>query len=339
MAGLFSDITIKDLKSKNRIVMPPMCMYSAKDDGFANDWHLTHYETRAIGGVGLIIVEATAVEPRGRISDRDLGIWSDDQIEGLKRITEKVHANGCKIALQLAHAGRKCAIETERIISPSALRFNEEYQEPKAMTIQEIEDVVEAFRQASRRAREAGFDAVEIHGAHGYLINQFLSPLTNRRIDEYGGTLEKRARFLKEVIGAVRESWEKEKPVFLRVSAEEYRKDGYHPADLVEVVNHVQSLGIDLIHVSSGGVVPASVSAFPGYQLPFAEKIKKETKLPVIAGGMVVKAEMAEEIIRNKRADFVFLGRELLRNPYWSLQAAHILGIDIPWPEQYERSK
>ncbi len=339
MPGLFTSFQVKDLRCKNRVVMPPMCMYSADEEGHANDWHFIHYGTRAIGGVGLIIVEATAVESRGRISAKDLGIWSDDQIEGLRRITETVHANGGKIALQLAHAGRKCAIETERIISPSAIRFNEDYQEPNEMSKEEIRDVIHAFRLAAKRAKKAGFDAVEIHGAHGYLINQFLSPLTNQRTDEYGGNLKNRTRFLQEVIEAVQESWEPEKPVFLRVSAEEYHPDGYHPEDLIEVIDLVKLLGIDLIHVSSGGVVPAYIVAYPGYQLVFADQIRKATGVSVIAGGMVVKVEMAEATIRNGRADLVFLGRELLRNPYWTLQAAKQVGVDIPWPIPYERSK
>jgi len=338
MAGLFSSIQIKNMTLCNRIVMPPMCMYSASQDGKVNEWHLLHYPTRAVGGVGLIIVEATAVEARGRISPKDLGIWSNDQIDGLKRLVEKIHANGSLAVIQLAHAGRKCAIKEERIIAPSAIAFNEEYQNPNAMSHEEIQEVVEAFKNGAQRALKAGFDGIEIHAAHGYLINQFLSPLTNLRNDSYGGNEKKRSKFLREILEVVGQVWDSEKLIFLRVSAEEYHESGNHPNDLAAIVNDVKE-SIDLVHVSSGGVIPASVPAYPGYQVAFAETIRQATGLPVIAGGLITRSQMAEEIIRNQRADLVFLGRELLRNPYWPLQAAKELGIDIPWPEQYERSK
>lgn len=339
MSGLFSGIRVKDLICKNRIVMPPMCMYSAGDDGKVNEWHLVHYPTRAVGGVGVIIVEATAVEPRGRISDRDLGIWSDEHVKGLKQLVDQIHANGAQVVLQLAHAGRKCQVVEEQIIAPSAIAYSDEYQEPSAMTQEQIKEVVESFYQGARRALAAGFDGIEIHAAHGYLINQFLSPLTNHRMDAYGGNLEKRTKLLREVLAAVHDCWDENKPIFLRVSAEEYHAEGNHPEDLVEIINRVKAGGIDVIHVSSGGVVSANIPLYPGYQLLFAETIKTHTGLPVIAGGLITKSKMAEEIIRNGRADFVFLGRELLRNPYWPLHASQKLGIDIPWPEQYERSK
>jgi len=338
MAGLFSSMQIKNMTLSNRIVMPPMCMYSADQDGKVKGWHLLHYPTRAVGGVGVIIVEATAVEPRGRISSRDLGIWSNEHVDGLKRLVEEIHANGGQAVLQLAHAGRKCAVKKERILAPSAIAFSEEYQNPEAMSHGEIQEVIEAFRNGARRALKAGFDGIEIHAAHGYLINQFLSPLTNLRHDSYGGNQKKRSKFLREILAAVREVWDPERPIFLRVSAEEYHDSGNHPNDVVAIVNAVKE-SIDLVHVSSGGVIPATVPVYPGYQISFAETIKTKTGLPVIAGGLVTKAQMAEEIIRNQRADLVFLGRELLRNPYWPLQAAKELGIDIPWPEQYERSK
>ncbi len=338
MAGLFSSMQIKNMTLSNRIVMPPMCMYSAEQDGKVNEWHLLHYPTRAVGGAGLIIIEATAVEPRGRISPKDLGIWSNDHVEGLKRLVDMIHANGSQVVLQLAHAGRKCAVKEERIIAPSAIAFSEEYQNPESMSHEEIEEVIQAFKNGARRALKAGFDGIEIYAAHGYLINQFLSPLTNLRNDSYGGNEKKRSKFLREILTAVRDVWDPEKPVFLRVSAEEYHESGNHPNDVVAIVNAVKE-SIDLVHVSSGGVIPATVPAYPGYQIAFAEIIKAKTGLPVIAGGLVTKAQMAEEIIRNQRADLVFLGRELLRNPYWPLHAAKELGIDIPWPEQYERSK
>lgn len=338
MAGLFSSIQVKDMVIANRIVMPPMCMYSAGQDGKVNQWHLLHYPTRAVGGVGLIIVEATAVEARGRISSKDLGVWSDEQIEGLKRLVDRIHANGSRAVLQLAHAGRKCMIKEERIIAPSAMAFNEEYQTPEAMTHEEIKEVIGAFHCGARRALEAGFDGIEIHAAHGYLINQFLSPLTNLRSDSYGGNLKKRTKMLREILAAVKEAWDPDKPIFLRVSAEEYHENGNHPDEMAAILELVKD-GVDLVHVSSGGVIPANVPVYPGYQIAFAEQIKTSIGLPVIAGGLIVKPQMAEEIVRNNRADLVFLGRELLRNPYWPLQAAKELGIDVPWPEQYERSK
>jgi NADPH2 dehydrogenase len=314
-------------------------MYSADHDGQVNDWHLVHYSTRAIGGVGLIILEATAVEPRGRISSKDLGIWSDEQVAGLKQLVDLIHANGSQVILQLAHAGRKSKVEGEPILAPSAIAFSDEYKTPAAMTQEQIDEVIEAFQHGARRALEVGFDGIEIHAAHGYLINQFLSPLTNQRTDSYGGNLENRTKFLRQVLAAVGEVWDENKPISLRVSAEEYHSEGNHPNDIVKIINRVKKGGIDLIHVSSGGVVNATIPLYPGYQLTFAETIKTHTGLPVIAGGLITKSKMAEEIIRNGRADFVFVGRELLRNPYWPLHASQKLGIDIPWPEQYERSK
>jgi NADPH2 dehydrogenase len=339
MSKLFSNFKVKNIELKNRIVMAPMCMYSADNDGLSKEWHCIHYATRAIGGVGLVIQEATAVESRGRISDRDLGIWEDAQIDGLKRIVSEVKKHGAVIGIQLAHAGRKCEAAKENIIAPSAVAFNESYRIPSEMNKADINEVVEAFKAGARRASEAGYDVIELHGAHGYLINEFLSPLSNMRTDQYGGSVENRARFLKEVVAAVREVWTKEKAIILRVSAEDYAEGGNHPEDLVEMINIVKAEGLDIIHVSSGAVVPASIKVYPGYQVKFAEVIKENTGLPVIAGGLITTAEMAEEIVQNNRADLVFLARELLRNPYWSLKAAHDLRDQIAWPEQYERGK
>jgi NADPH2 dehydrogenase len=339
MSKLFSSFKVKNIELKNRIVMAPMCMYSAENDGVAKDWHCIHYATRAMGGVGLIIQEATAVESRGRISDRDLGIWEDSQTEGLKRIVSQVRKNGAVMGIQLAHAGRKCEVVKENIIAPSAIAFNESYQIPSEMSKGDIRDVVEAFKAGAKRAAEAGYDVIELHGAHGYLINEFLSPLSNKRIDQYGGSAENRARFLKEVLAAVREVWPMEKAIILRVSAEDYAEGGNHPQDLAEMVNIVKSEGLDIIHVSSGAVVPSPIKVYPGYQVKFAEIIKEKTGLPVIAGGLITTAEMAEEIVQNNRADLVFLARELLRNPYWALKAAYELKDEIAWPEQYERGK
>lgn len=339
MSKLFASYILKDLEFKNRIVMSPMCMYSADNDGKANQWHLIHYASRAVGGVGLIIQEATAVESRGRISANDLGIWDDSQIENLKKIVDTVKNSGTKIGIQLGHAGRKCEAENERIIAPSSIAFSEEYRVPNEITKEEIKMVVEAFKGAAARALKIGYDILEIHAAHGYLINQFLSPVTNKRSDEYGGTLENRARFLKEVISAVREVWPAEKPLMLRVTAEDYVDKGNHPQDLADIINFVKDEGIDMVDVSSGGVVSIAPNAFQGYQVKFAEIIKEKTGIPVVAGGLIIDPNMAEEILQNNRADMVFIGRALLRNPYWPLQADHELSNETNWPVQYERGR
>jgi len=339
MAKLFSPITLRELTLKNRIMMAPMCMYSADVRGYAQDWHFTHYTSRAVGGTGLIMVEATGVEPRGRISERDLGIWEDGHMAGLKRITDGIRSFGGKTGIQLAHAGRKSETTGEPIVAPSPLPFSGDYRTPVELDDKEIGRVINSFAQAARRADEAGFDVIEIHGAHGYLISEFLSPLTNKRTDAYGGDEEGRARFLKEVIEAVRKVWPREKPVFLRVSAEDYAEGGNRPDALGRMIAAVKGLGIDMVNVSSGGVVEAAPKAYPGYQIPMASEIKTMTGLPVVAGGMITEAALAEEILQNGRADMVFLGRELLRNPYWPLQAAKELRGEIEWPFQYERGK
>jgi len=339
MSKLITNFILKDLEIKNRVVMAPMCMYSADNDGKATEWHLVHYASRAIGGVGLIIQEATAVEPRGRISSNDLGIWEDSQIEVLKKIVNTVKSYGSSMGVQLGHAGRKCEAENEQIIAPSAIAFSDEYRVPNEMTKEEINEVIEAFKSAAKRCIEIGYDIIEIHGAHGYLINQFLSPITNKRTDEYGGSLENRARFLKEVIRAVRQVWPMEKPLMLRVTAEDYVEEGNHPEDLANIINLVKDEGIDIIDVSSGGVVSIAPKAFQGYQVKFAEIIKENTSLPVVAGGLIIEPHMAEEILQNKRADMIFLGRALLRNPYWLLQADYELNNEAVWPKQYERGR
>jgi NADPH2 dehydrogenase len=339
MSKLFSPIKLRELEVKNRIVMAPMCMYSAKEDGVVSDFHKLHYATRAMGGVGLIITEAVAVEKRGRICSQDLGIWDDKQIDGLRELVELCRENDARIGIQLAHAGRKCCAEQEQPIGPSAIGFSEEYKTPVEMNHQDIKEVVEAFRIAAERADKAGFDIIELHGAHGYLINQFLSRLTNKRLDEYGGTLENRARFLKEIVIAVREVWSEEKPLMIRFSAEEFEDKGNHPDDIAKIINLIKEVGIDLINVSSGGVVPNKPSVYPGYQLEYANEVNYKTGLPVVGGGLIKSPLMCEEIIQNNRADMVYLGRELLRNPYWALNAAKELGAEIKWPEQYERAK
>jgi NADPH2 dehydrogenase len=339
MAKLFESIKLRGLEIKNRIVMPPMCMYSADNDGKPNDWHFTHYMTRAVGGAGLIIVEATGVESCGRITNRDLGIWKDEHIEGLEKIARLCKESGAAAGIQLGHAGRKSEVTSEHNIAPSAIAFSSEYRVPVEMTKEDIERVISAFKSGAERALKAGFDIIEIHAAHGYLINEFLSPLTNKRTDEYGDSLENRARFLVEVISAVREVWPEDKPLIVRVSAAEYDEEGNDLEDISRLVEMAIPSGVDIIDVSTGGVVANLVRSYPGYQIKHAEIIKLQTDLPVIAGGIVSSPYMAEEILQNNRADMIFLGRELLRNPYWPLQAAEMLGEEVEWPNQYLRSK
>lgn len=332
---LFSPLTIKDVTLKNRIVMSPMCMYSCeKEDGMVNNWHLTHYTSRAVGQVGLIIVEATAVTPQGRISPRDLGIWSDEHRSGLQQLVEMVHEQGAKIGIQLAHAGRKAELDGP-IIAPSAISFSENMKRPEEMTIKQIQDTVQAFKEGARRAKEAGFDIIELHGAHGYLINEFLSPLSNHRKDEYGGSMEKRYRFLKEIIEAVKEVWSG--PLFVRISANDYHEEGYEPADYAIMASWMKEQGVDLVDCSSGAVVRAKIDVYPGYQVPYAELIKKEANVLTGAVGLITSGIQAEEILKNERADLIFLARELLRDPYWPRTAAKELGVNLTPPKQYER--
>lgn len=336
MKNLFTEFQIKDLKSKNRITMAPMCMYTADEAGYANEWHLIHYATRAIGGAGMIILEATAVEPKGRISANDLGIWDDVHIPMLAKIVQKVKEYGSAVGIQLGHAGRK-STSGNGLIAPSAITYSTDYPTPQEMSKQTIQNVIFLFQEAARRALEAGFDFIEIHAAHGYLINQFLSPLTNKRTDEYGGSLENRARFLYEVVDAVRKVWPISKPIFVRVSAEEYDKKGYHPEDVSKVLMPLKDK-IDVVDVSSGGVVSVRPDTYPGYQMNFAHIIQTNTGLPVIGGGLLT-TEIANKSIEDQNVDLVYFGRELLRNPYYPLQAAKELGIEIQWPKQYTRGK
>ncbi len=333
---LFEPFTIKGMTFKNRVAMAPMCQYSADNEGSLKGWHRSHYTSRAVGQAGMIIMEATAVEPRGRISNRDLGLWNDDAIKPFSELIQQAKVHGCKIGIQIAHAGRKATIRDEAIVAPSVISFSDQYQVPLELSAPEIRAVVLAFGNAVRRAVEAGVDFIEIHGAHGYLINQFLSPLTNKRTDVYG---KDRSLFLKEVLEEVVNNIPDQMPVFLRVSAEDYMEGGNHPEDICLLLEPVKHL-IDLVHVSSGGVVEnALIKMYPGYQVSFAEIVRKQLKLPVMAVGMLESPELAEETLRNKHADFIALGRELLRNPYWPLHAAKILGEDISWPEQYQRAR
>ncbi len=340
MSKLFTPVILRELEIRNRIVMPPMCQYSAATDGMANDWHLIHYVTRAVGGAGLIIMEATAVEPRGRISDYDLGIWSDEHIPMLKRITDNVHSHGAKIGLQIAHAGRKSGARGSVPVAPSAIAFDEEYATPEELTADGIEKIVAAFAEAAKRARRAGFDLVEVHAAHGYLLNEFLSPVTNRRTDGYGGPPANRARLLKEVIAAVREEWPEKRPLSVRISAVDHIPGGMELEDTIGIVDALKDEGVDIWHVSSGGIAPVGPGrVFPGYQVPYSSALKERLGVKTIAVGCIKGAELAEEIVANHRADMVALGRELLRNPYWPLAAARSLGVKVEWPKQYERAE
>jgi NADPH2 dehydrogenase len=315
MFKAFSSISWGTLPLKNRIVMAPMCMYSADEHGFVLPFHFAHYTARAYGGVSMVITEATSVEARGRISVQDLGIYDDRHVAGLKRLVDEVHVAGSLIAIQLAHAGRKCGVKAHTSIAPSAMTFSQDYAVPAAMTISEIQEVIVAFREGARRAQLAGFDGIEIHGAHGYLINQFLSPLSNVRQDEYGGSLNNRVRFLKEILQAVRTVFKGE--VWVRLSVDEYAEGGHHLQDTIEVLRLIQPF-IAGVNVSSGGVIPFPIKPSPGYQLPLSRGIK-DAGIPTIGGGLITTFEAIEEALHHD-ASLVYLGRPLLLNPYFVLQ-------------------
>lgn len=337
MTHLFTPLTIKNMELKNRIVMPPMCMYSATEAGMATDFHVIHYASRAVGQIGLITIEATAIEPDGRITVNDLGIWDEEHVKGLKWITKQIHANDAKASLQIAHAGRKSkATDTPK--APSAIAF-EGYPTPSAMTVDDIKDIIEKYRNAARRAREANFDCIEIHAAHGYLIHEFVSPISNTRTDQYGGTQVNRNRLLYEVIEAVRSEWPMEYPLSLRISAEDYVKEGLHPQLWAEIINGMPHGYVDIIHVSSGGLVKVPIDDYPGYQLMFAKKIRKETKLTVIAGGLIEDPVMANGVLESDEADLIFFGRLALKDPYFPLRFAQRMRYDLTWPNQYIRAK
>ncbi|MBA5711421.1 MULTISPECIES: NADPH dehydrogenase NamA [Bacillus] len=333
---LFTPWSVKDVTIKNRIVMAPMCMYSSHEkDGKLQPFHMAHYISRAIGQVGLIIVEATAVNPQGRISDQDLGIWSDDHIEGFAKLTEQVKAQGSKIGIQLAHAGRKAELEGD-IYAPSAIPFDEQSKTPAEMTTEQIKETIQEFKQAAARAKEAGFDIIELHAAHGYLMHEFLSPLSNHRTDEYGGSHENRYRFLGETIEAVKEVWDG--PLFVRISASDYTDKGLDIADHIGFAKWMKEQGVDLIDCSSGALVQADINVFPGYQVSFAEKIREQAEIATGAVGLITTGTMAEEILQNNRADLIFVARELLRDPHFARSAAKQLNTEIPSPVQYDRA-
>ncbi len=351
--SLFEPLQIRDSKFRNRIFVSPMCQYSCVD-GFANDWHLVHLGSRAVGGAGAVMVEATAVEAIGRISPGDMGIWKDQQIEPLARIARFVKQQGAVPGIQLAHAGRKGSTDvpwrgghplltTEQDawqpVAPSALAFDTGYPVPHELTVTEIHGVVRAFADAAKRALDAGFELVELHNAHGYLANEFLSPLSNKRTDEYGGSIENRMRFSIEIVDAVRAVWPGRLPLFLRISASEWTEGGWTLDDSVLLAKAVKQRGVDLIDCSSGGNLPrVAIPVKPGYQVPFAAKIKKEAGMLTGAVGMITEAGQANEIIRGGEADIVLLAREFLREPYWPLKAAKELGVKVQTAEQYGRA-
>ena len=333
----FENYSIKDMTIRNRIVMPPMCMYSSDWSGTSNQFHRIHYGARALGGAGLIIQEATAVSPEGRISDRDLGLWSDDQVAGLKNLVEIMKSYGARAGIQLAHAGRKSTVQSLAPVGPSPLAFDKESRVPHELTQSEISGLVDSFSKAAQRALTAGYDLLEIHAAHGSLLHEFISPLSNIRTDQYGGSLENRTRFLKEVLMGVKEVWPESKPLIVRVSATDYTAGGIDGDEIIRIVASIRDL-VDMVHVSTGGLVPAEMDLYPGYQVNYAHRIRRELDIPTIAVGLVRELDQVEEILKNGRADLVALGRELLRDPNWVWNKRHSLGMDTSYPDQYFRA-
>lgn len=351
---LLSPFQIGDVTLNNRIVISPMCQYSAVN-GLANDWHLVHLGSRAVGGAGLIIQEATAVSPEGRISYGDLGIWEDAHIEPLKRIVDFVQSQGSNIGIQLAHAGRKASCEKPwdgggqiapnlengwKTIAPSAIAFNNEKHVPRAMNLEEIQSVLKDFKSAAQRALEAGYDVIELHAAHGYLLHQFYSPLSNKREDNYGGSFENRIRLTLEAVEAIQEVWGKQRALMVRISATDWTEGGWSIEDSVRLSSILKSKGVHLIDTSTGGNVLADIPAKPNYQVPFAAQIREQASIATGAVGLINTPEQAEAILQAGEADLVFIARESLRNPHFPLYAAHILeGNSVEkWPNQYKRA-
>jgi len=350
---LLSPLSIKSVTFKNRITVSPMCQYSA-EDGFASDWHLVHYGSRAVGGAALIIQEATAVSPEGRITPADLGLYKDEDIEKLQSITSFIDQNGAVAGIQLAHAGRKASCarpwdggkqlkENEggwTTVSASALSFNPEDDTPQALDADGIKKVVDDFKAAAKRAFQAGYKLLEIHAAHGYLVHQFLSPLSNHRTDSYGGSFKNRIRLLLEIVNAVKPVWPQNFPLFVRISATDWAEGGWSIDEAVHLSSILKMEGVDLIDCSSGGLVPyAKIPAGPGYQVPFAERIKKEAGILTGAVGLITEVQQAEDILEKGQADLIIIARESLREPYFALKAAAVLGDESTWPLQYLRAK
>ena len=354
MPSLFSPFPIRSVTLRNRIGVSPMCQYSSTH-GYADDWHLVHLGGLATGGAGLVFTEATAVTPNGRINQHDLGIWEDGHIDMLRRITSFVRAHGAVVGIQLAHAGRKASTKRpwegtglvlpadggwEDVVAPTNVAFSDTYPNPHALTIAGIAQVVEAFRTAAQRALSAGFQVAEIHAAHGYLLHEFLSPLSNLRTDDYGGSFANRARFPLEVATAVRSVWPDDLPVFVRISATDWTEGGWDVDEAVQFALQLKSIGIDVVDCSSGGLVPHQrIAVGPGYQVPFARRVREDAGISTAAVGLITEPVQAQEIIDAGDADIVLMARELLRNPRWPLAAAHELGVDGPWPPQYVRAK
>ena len=351
---LFSPLALRGLTLRNRVGVSPMCQYSS-EAGYAHDWHLVHLGSFARGGAALVMTEATAVVPEGRISPRDLGLWEDGQVDALRRITAFVRGQGAAVGIQLAHAGRKASTNVpwegrsavpveeggwENVMAPSAIRFSDDYPHPRQLDLAGIERVIGGFRDAARRALEAGFQVAEVHAAHGYLLHQFLSPLANERTDGYGGSFENRVRLTREVTRAAREVWPDDLPVLVRISATDWAEGGWSLDDSVALARLLRDDGADLIDCSSGGLVASQkIELGPAYQTPFAERIRREAAIATAAVGLITEPEQAEAIVAEGRADMVFMARELLRRPHWPLLAAHRLGGEVRWPVQYERAK
>jgi 2,4-dienoyl-CoA reductase-like NADH-dependent reductase (Old Yellow Enzyme family) len=350
--ALFTPLELRQVKSRNRIGVSPMCQYSSID-GFANDWHFVHLGSRAVGGAGIVMTEATAVTPEGRISPYDLGIWKDEHIKELAHCVRFVREQGAAAGIQLAHAGRKASTARPwegghrvppeaggwRPVAPSPIPFKPDDPPPEPLDRKGIKRVVTAFGGATRRAREAGFQIVEIHAAHGYLLHEFLSPLSNTRSDEYGGSFENRIRIVMEVTRAVRAEWPDEFPLFLRISATDWVEGGWDIEQSVELTCRLTPLGVDLVDCSSGGLVPgAKIPTGPGYQLEFARRVRHDAGVKTAAVGLITEPEQANTVIAEGEADVVLLARQLLRNPYWPLRAARVLGATVTWPPQYQRA-
>lgn len=353
MTHLYDTFTLRGVTFRNRIGVSPMCQYSSMD-GFANDWHLVHLGSRAVGGAGLVIAEATGVEARGRISSNDLGIWKDDHIEPLARIVQFMKGHGAVAGIQLAHAGRKAGTarpwdgghslsDTDggwEPVAPSAIAFSDQHRTPHALTIEEIKAIQTAFKDAAVRAIEAGFDLIELHGAHGYLIHSFYSPISNQRDDEYGGNFQNRIRFLMEIVQQVREVMPDDKVLAVRISATEWLNNGWSIEDSVELARCLKDEGVDLIDCSSGGISPnVQIPLGAGYQVPLSERVRHGAEIPTATVGMITQPMQADELIRNGRADIVLLGRAMLRDPYWAIHAASVLHASdqAPIPDQYLR--
>jgi 2,4-dienoyl-CoA reductase-like NADH-dependent reductase (Old Yellow Enzyme family) len=353
MARLFSPIKFREIELKNRIVVSPMCQYSA-EGGMPNQWHLINYGSRAVGGAALVMVEATAICPEGRITPGCTGLWSEQHSEAFRPITDFIRQQGSVPGIQIAHAGRKASCDAPwngsrylpigaggwQTIAPSAIPLTPAHGVPRALTHDEIDHVVELFADAARRALVAGFEVAEVHCAHGYLLNEFLSPLSNMREDEYGGSMENRCRLPLRIAKTVRDLWPQQWPVFVRISATDWVEGGWDLNQSIQFAKWLKEIGIDLIDCSTGGLIlDAKIPAAPGYQTPFAAGVRKEAAIATGAVGMITSPEQAEQILVDEQADLIFLARELLRDPYWPLRAARELGVDVPWPIQYSRAK